>query len=97
MAASNYSLYCFTTSSFTGLNQGRLIGYRQDWATFNRVQLYDIAVSTARAAGNMRSPSNCAGVYYVFANSAEQTSFINGQMLHVRQYPFVDWATVPKN
>ena len=83
---------CFDLSGFQGLPIGVVIKYRQDWATFNRIQAYNSNVSTLR--GN----SQGAGLtYYIYASGDEQISFINGQNLHVRRYPGINWNAVEKN
>jgi hypothetical protein len=84
--------YCFDLSGFQGLSVGVVIKYRQDWDTFNRIQAYNSNVST------LRGESQGAGLtYYTYASGDEKVSFVNGQVLHARRYPGINWNAVEKN
>jgi hypothetical protein len=82
---------CFDLSGFTGLSIGVAAQYRQEWATFDRIQAYNSNVSTLRAEGKTGL------TYYTYASGEEKISFVNGQALHVRRYPGQNWNAVQKN
>jgi hypothetical protein len=83
---------CFDLSGFRGLSFGAALQYKIDWDTYDRIQAYNSNVSTLRGQGQGNGLT-----YYTYASGAEQTSFLNGQLLHVRRYPSSNWAPVVKN
>lgn len=86
----------FDASGFFCLSQVVFRGYQDAWNTFNRVQIYNINVSTARsqavAQGNPSSQ-----LYYQFADFQEKSKYTNGRALHIRRYPNSNWAPVQEN
>jgi hypothetical protein len=83
---------CFDLSGYKGLSIGASLKYRQSWDTYDRIQSYNSNVSTLRGEGK-----GAGLTYYTFASGEEKTSFLNGQVLHVRRYPSSNWAPVTKN
>jgi hypothetical protein len=83
----------FDISGFYCMSQVAYRGYVDNWNTFNRIQLYNLEVSTLRAQGQVSSPPP---LYYQFANFTERSQFQNGRMLHIRRYPNSNWAPVPE-
>jgi len=83
---------CFDLSGFIGLSFSQALSYQSDWNTYNRVQLSNMTISTLRG-----TTGNTTLQYYVFTDYAQKTSFLNGQLLHVRRYPNSNWAPVPEN
>jgi hypothetical protein len=79
---------CFDLSGFFALPQSTQFLYRDYWNTFNRIQAYNIGVSTIRSGGDKTQ------TYYQYASGDERMSYINGQMLHIRRYPNSNWASV---
>lgn len=78
----------FDASGYYCLTQVVYRGYQDSWNTFNRVQLYNINVSTMKAQGQ-------PGLfYYQFKDFAEKSQFVNGRALHIRRYPNSNWAPV---
>ena len=82
---------CFDASGFLGLSQSILRDYKTWWDTYERIQTINSNISTQRAQGNRTL------TYYTYLSFDEKISFLNGQMLHVRQYPNSNWAPVLKN
>ena len=82
---------CFDLSGFQGLPQSTVLIYQNQWYTYNRIQAFNLNISTLRQQGNKGM------TYYVYSNSQEQTDFLNGQMLHARRFPNSNWAAVPKD
>ena len=82
---------CFDLSGFLALPQSTKVLYAQYWATYDRIQAINSNVSTLRRAGDLTR------TYYQFVSGEERLAFVNGQMLHIRQYPNSNWAPVPKD
>jgi hypothetical protein len=79
---------CFDLSGFLALPQSTQFLYRGYWNTFNRIQVYNINVSTLKAQGT-------PGLfYYQYANFTERSQYTNGRMLHIRRYPSSNWDPV---
>ena len=68
--------YCLDLSGFLYLSQSQKLQYQQAWNAFNKVQLYNINISTLRNDGNTTL------TYYQFLTNQERTYFIKGQSLH---------------
>jgi hypothetical protein len=85
---SGLQLTTFDLSGFFCVPQSVRVEYQMDWNTFERIQGFNINVSTLRHAGDKTL------TYYQFLNGDERTSFANGQSLHVRRYPNSNWNSV---
>ena len=85
----------YDLSGFLGLPQSLKVSYVADWNTYNRIQTLNSNVSTARGGGAV--PTGTPAVYYQYVTYAEKTSFLNGQMLHIRRYPDSNWSKVSEN
>ena len=85
---SNDGRACFNLSGFLALPQSTQYLYRDYWNTFERIQNVNIRVSTMRNAGDKTQ------TYYQFVSGEERMYYLNGQMLHIRQYPNSNWASV---
>jgi hypothetical protein len=78
----------FDASGYYCLSQVVYRGYQDAWNTFNRIQTYNINVSTMKATGT-------TGIYYYqFADFTEKGQFTNGRALHIRRYPNSNWDPV---
>jgi hypothetical protein len=83
----------FDISGFYCLSQVVFRGYQDSWNTFNRVQIYNINVSTVRS----QTGGKTYQLYYQFTDFQEKSQFTNGRALHIRRYPNSNWAPVPEN
>jgi hypothetical protein len=83
--------YCLDLSGFLYLSQSQKLQYQQAWNVFNKVQLYNIHISTLRNDGDTTL------TYYQFPTNQEMTYFIKGQSLHTFSYPSTNWLKVPDN
>ncbi len=81
----------FDASGYYCLSQVVYRGYQDSWNTFNRVQIYNIGVSTLRAQGAKDT------FYYQFTTFQEKSQFTNGRALHIRRYPNSNWDPVSEN
>lgn len=90
-AAASTCYFTFDLSGFTGLPFSLANTYRAQWATFNRIQSYNLNVSTMRNAGDKTLN------YYQFVSNTERGEFASGQVLHQRRYPTVNWNSVPND
>lgn len=81
----------FDLSGFLSIPQSLKISYQKYWADFERIQAYNWAVSTSRGQGDKSQR------YYIYLETQEQTSFIQGNLLHVQRYPMSNWAPVSKD
>ncbi len=78
----------FDVSGFFCLPQTVLRAYIDNWNTFNRIQVYNINVSTLKAQGT-------PGLfYYQYKDFTERTQYTNGRMLHIRRYPNSNWDPI---
>ena len=82
---------CFDANGFATLSIGTLLLYQTWWGTFERIQEYDINVSTLRQAGNTSL------TYYTYMTMEERNEYTNGRMLHISRYPNSNWNPVEKN
>jgi len=82
---------CFDISGFATLSLGTLRLYETWWSTFDRIQAYDINVSTLHHAGNKTL------TYYTYLTYDERLAYTNGRMLHINRYPNSNWDPVQKN
>lgn len=85
------SSFPFDSSGFLTLSQSQRIIYQQSWATFARIQNYNINVSTLRKLGDTSL------TYYTFVSYTEREAFRNGQFLHTQVYPNENWNSVEEN
>jgi hypothetical protein len=85
------SLTTFDLSGFLAVPSSLKLLYQNDWSIFERVQIYNINVSTLRNAGQKTTP------YYQYVTFEERNSFINGRLLHIKRYPTADWSEVPQD
>lgn len=74
-------------SGIGGLDFSQTIEIKNSWDTFRRIEIYNIGVSTARAAGNRMQ------TYYVFADNQERMNYIRGLNLHTA---YIGFSTVVK-
>jgi hypothetical protein len=81
----------FDISGFYCLPQNVLLSYRENWNTFNRIQSYNIGISTQKAQGATTL------YYYQYTSFVEKNAFRQGNFLHVRRYPNSNWDPVPEN
>jgi hypothetical protein len=79
---------CFDLSGFFCVPQSVKLEYQMNWNVFERIQGFNINISTLRNAGDKTLS------YYQFVNGEEKAAFVNGQSLHVRRYPNSNWASV---
>ena len=88
-AAEQTGFYTFDVSGFQGLPFALALKYKHQWDTFNRIQSFNLNVSTLRKAGNLGLS------YYQYVTYGEQADFTMGQYLHQKRYPGVNWNSVP--
>ena len=70
------ALYPFDVSGFQGLSIGQLRKYKQDWDTFNRIQAFNLNISTLRSQAGVGAPGATSPLqYYIYINSQEQTAY----------------------
>lgn len=81
----------FDLSGFLTVTFSAKLLYQNQWDTYNRIQAYNLNVSTVRAAGDKSVQ------YYNYTNYDESTAFTNGQFLHVKRYPNSNWSAVSKD
>lgn len=81
----------FDLSGLLAIPSSLKIIYQNYWGTFERIQKFDLNISTLRSFGDKTQ------TYYVFKGNDERLAFINGQYLHVQRYPNLNWNTVPKD
>ena len=81
----------FDASGFLCLPQTILLNYQNYWNTFNRIQLYNLNVSTLKASGTKNL------FYYQYSSFVEKNAFRDGRMLHIRRYPNSNWDPVPED
>lgn len=91
MSNANPCLPPFDASGYFCLSQVVYRGYQDNWNTFNRIQSFNINVSTQRAQGQKNL------YYYAYTDYKERNAFTNGRMLHIRRYPNSNWDPVPEN
>lgn len=80
-------------SGVKGMTYSQMLIYKQNWDTFNRIQLFNSNVSTQINSG-------ASGLqYYNYANYSEKNMFIQGQLLHIQSQPYYStlWYSVEKN
>jgi len=82
----------FDLSGFLGMSYSQALGYRTDWNTYNMIQETNSNISTQRS---LRKDTTLQ--YYTFTDYSQKTSFVNGQFLHTKRYPFSNWETVDQN
>uniref|UniRef100_A0A6C0JXL1 Uncharacterized protein n=1 Tax=viral metagenome TaxID=1070528 RepID=A0A6C0JXL1_9ZZZZ len=82
---------CFDLSGLAPLSQGTRQKYINAWNVYDKVQAYDIAVSTLRSQGD-RSKT-----YWQFATAQEHENWRIGLSLHVKRYPNQNWNPPQKN
>jgi hypothetical protein len=82
---------CFDLSGFTPMSEGVKYKYRTAWGVFEKVQAYDINISTLRDAGDKSK------TYWQFRNSDERGYWIMGLSLHAKRYPTSNWNPPQKN
>jgi hypothetical protein len=83
--------YCLDLSGFKFLSQSQKLQYKEAWTVFNKVQLFNINVSTVRNNGDLWA------TYYQFQTNEEKAFFDKGQSLHTYSYPSLSWTSVPEN
>ncbi len=87
------STACFNhVTTFRYLSQATRILYQTWWGTFDRIQAYNLNVSTQRA---LAGPGAVDPKYYVYKSNEERIEFTNGRMLHIQAYPTLNWNPVP--
>lgn len=91
-AAANPCQYPFDLSGFQGLSFSIAQTYKRQWDTFNRIQSYNLGISTQKSQGAAPTLS-----YYQYLSYAERNDFTAGQNLHVLRYPNVGWNSVPND
>jgi hypothetical protein len=82
----------FSLNGILTIQQSQLSVYKQAWANFDRIQLYNSNISSLRSTGTAKDSN-----YYVYISYAERDSFRIGQFLHQQQYPNSNWNTVQQN
>ena len=82
----------FDLSGFLGMSYSQALGYRSDWDTYNMIQSFNSNISTQRSTTGDKTLA-----YYTYTDYAQRMSFINGQFLHTKRYPFSNWNTVQEN
>lgn len=85
------SPFCLDLSGFKFLSQTQKLQYQQNWALFDKIQIYNSNISTLRNAG----ASNLS--YYQFVSTEEQTRFTQGRFLHIQSYPGSNFPVVQQN
>jgi hypothetical protein len=81
----------FDLSGFLAVPSSLRVIYQTYWNTYERIESYNLNVSTLRSAGD-RTLS-----YYLFNGNQEQIAYTNGRMLHIQRYPNSNWTPVPLN
>ncbi len=65
--------------------------YQSYWTTFERVQAYNIGISTLRNAGDTSKG------YYIYQTYQDQNAYTIGRLLHIKRYPESNWNPVPND
>jgi len=78
----------FDLSGFLAVPFSLKLLYQSDWTTFERIQNYNINVSTLRNAGEKTLS------YYQYDSYQERNAYTNGRLLHIKRYPSSNWAEV---
>jgi hypothetical protein len=81
----------FDLSGIRAVPNSVKVAYENYWNTFERVEHYNLNISTLRSTGNKTYE------YYIFLTNDEQVRYTNGRMLHIQRYPNSNWAPVPKD
>jgi hypothetical protein len=89
--AGTYIAYDF--AGRLGLSSSEKILYQTYWNSFERVQAYNIHISTLRSGPGGDKTQE----YYIFYDNEERVAYINGRMLHIQRYPNSNWAEVSKD
>ncbi len=90
------STFCFSqTTTFKYLPQTVRVQYQTWWGTFERIQAFNLNVSTIRASTGASLSGATDPRYYVFKSREEMLEFLNGRMLHIKAYPNLNWNPVP--
>jgi hypothetical protein len=82
---------CFDLSGFTPMNQSLKNKYLFAWDVFEKIQDYDIMVSTLRSGGDTSK------TYWQFINYEEKSNWRIGLSLHEKRYPTSNWDPPQKN
>jgi hypothetical protein len=61
---------------------GEWLDYKDNWATFNKVWVYNYTVSTINGTN-----SNNSKLYWQFTSNREKMMYSKGQTAHVEYYP----------
>lgn len=81
----------FDLSGFQGLPYSLKLKYESYWNTYNRIQTFNVEVSTLRNGGDKTA------TYYQYVSYAEKDAFVNGQSLHIKRYPTSNWTPVSED
>jgi hypothetical protein len=81
----------FDLSGFLSVQSSLKTAYQSYWGIFERVENYNLNISTLRSAGDRTQ------TYYIFNGNSEQNAYTNGRMLHIQRYPNSNWTPVPKD
>jgi len=81
----------FDLSGFLAVPQSLKVSYQSYWNTFERIQAYNIGISTIRSQGDTSQ------TYYTYSTNEEMNSFTIGRFLHAQRYPTSNWLPVPKD
>ena len=81
----------FDLSGLLSIPQSLKLSYQKNWGDFERIQAYNWNVSTLRNQGDKSQR------YYIYLETQEQTSFIQGNLLHTQRYPTSNWTPVSKD
>ena len=84
-------MVCFDLSGFTPMNQSLKFKYITAWGVVDRIQAYDINVSTLRSGGDTSK------TYWQFINFDEKSNWRIGLSLHAKRYPTSNWDPPQKN
>ncbi len=63
------------------MSSSELLAFRYEWATFDRIWVYNYTVSTLNGAAQKKQYSP-----YQFQSKNERNAYINGQTSHVAYY-----------
>ena len=79
---------CFDLSGFGPMPQGLRLKYETAWGVYEKIQSYNINVSTLYSQGDTSK------YYWQYSTGEEKAYFDLGLSLHVRRYPNGNWLPV---
>ena len=80
--------YPFDTTGLKYVSMSDIMRFQRQWETFEKVENYNDIIYQKLQAGNRTQ------LYYQFSTSEELNDYRNGQLLHVKKYPTVSFASI---